>query len=289
MGIKFGLTTNSGEISPEAMEDIKALIVTVYKQSVANLEEGVAKLRQEVFSLKQQLQEKSRLIDALEPYVRNILISDIESLRNNNEGIRKESAYRKFFSGDMGFLYLFADILSGLNEIVRTRSTDAREMIKFYGRNFSSIANNLIILKETVESTPEQKDLSSLSLNDLVELRDSLSAAEKNSESLELFYTNLWKAVENLISLICSQDFEDSIENNLDIFEILSNHILSLQETLRQNGIKILAHPDEETKNLFKPTATDEIPSKPLIYREKDKYVYTYGLVNDLKPYILND
>lgn len=289
MGIKFGLTTNSGEISPEAMEDIKALIVTVYKQSVANLEEGVAKLRQEVFSLKQQLQEKSRLIDVMEPYVRNILINDIEGLRNNNESLRKEAAYRKFFSGDMGFLYLFADILSGLSEIIRTRSTDSCEMIKFYGRNFSPVANNLIVLKEAVESTPERKDLSSLSLNDLIRERDSLSAAEKNSESPELFYTDLWKSVESLMSLICSQDFEDSIENNPDILEILSNHILSLQATLRQNGIKIVTHPDEETKNLFKPTATDEIPSKPLICREKDNYVYTYGLINNLKPYKLDD
>ena len=89
--------------------------------------------------------------------------------------------------------------------------------------------------------------------------------------------------------LICSQEFEDSIENNPDIFKTLSHHILSLQKALRQNGIKIVAYPTEETENLFKPTATDEIPSKPLIYRAKDNYVYTYGLLNDLKPYTLND
>ncbi|MDE6804216.1 MAG: hypothetical protein K2J29_06265 [Muribaculaceae bacterium] len=291
MGIrdKFGLPVNSSELSPEAMEDIKALIITVYKQSIANLEGGVAKLRIEVADLKQQLQEKSRLIDVMEPYVRNGLIKEIECLQDNNEAIRKESAYRKFFSGNMGFLYLFADILSGLSEIIRTLSTNSREIVKFYGRNFSSVANNLIVLKEIIESTPERKDLSSMSLNDLLGLRDSLSSQENGCETPELFYTNLWKSVGNLILLICSQEFEDSIENNPDIFKTLSHHILSLQKALRQNGIKIVAYPTEETENLFKPTATDEIPSKPLIYRAKDNYVYTYGLLNDLKPYTLND
>ena len=291
MGIrdKFGLTANSGEISPEAMEDIKALIVSVYRQSVANLEVAVSNLRQEVFDLKQQLQEKSYLIDMMEPYIRNGVINEIETLQKNCENTRKEAAYRKLFSDNGGLLYLFADMLSGLSEMLRTRSTDRNEVIKFYGRNFSSISNNLIILEKNVESTSEPKNLSSLSLNELIELRNSLSSAENICENSEFFYTKLWASIEELILLICSQDFEDSISNNQDSFEILSQHILSLQETLKQNGIKIVAHPTKETENMFKPTATDEIPSKPLIYREKDGFVYTYGLLNNLKPYILND
>ena len=290
MGIrdKFGLTANSGEISPEAMEDIKALIVSVYRQSVANLEVAVSNLRQEVFDLKQQLQEKSYLIDMMEPYIRNGVINEIEALQKNCEDTRKEAAYRKFFSDNGGLLYLFADMLSGLSEILRTRSTDRNEVIKFYGRNFSSISNNLIILEKNIESTPEQKNLSSMSLNELVRLRETLSSAENICENLELFYTKLWNSAGKLISLICSQDFEDSISNQ-DSFEILSQHILSLQETLKQNGIEIVAHPTEKTENMFKPTATDEIPSKPLVYRQKDGFVYTYGLLNNLKPYILND
>ncbi len=285
MGIKFGL---SGELSPEAMEDIKELIVSVYRQSVANLESAVANLRQEVYELRQQLQEKSYLIDMMEPYVRKEIINEINTLQKNNEAIRKENAYRKFFSDNRGFLYLFADILSGLSEIKRTCPKDRNEVIKFYGRNFSVVSNNLIILENTIKNAPEQKDPSAMSLNDLFKLRDSLSS-EDSGENSYFFYTTLWESVEQPISLICSQNFEDSINNNENSFELLSQHILSLQEALKGNGIKIVPQPTEETKELFKLTATDDIPSKPLIYREKDNYLYTYGLLNDLKPYTLND
>ncbi|MDE5877292.1 MAG: hypothetical protein K2H47_07345 [Muribaculaceae bacterium] len=315
MGIrdKFGLPANPGESSSEEakknLEEAKKKVSQLFEwvpelnktvskldkkiskldKKVSELNEAVARERQEVFELKQQLQKKFYLIEVMEPYVRNGVINEIEGLLKSKEDDCKEAAYRKFFSDDRGFLYLFADMLSGLNEMLRTGSKDRNEVIKFYGRNFSLISNNLIILEKTVESEPAMEDLSSMSLQDLVGLRNSLSSPENICENSQLFYTALWKSIEKLISLICSQEFEDSISNDQKSFDTLSQHILSLRKTLKQNGIKIVAHPTVETKNMFKPAATDEIPSKPLIYREKDGFVYTYGVLNDIKPYILDD
>lgn len=277
---RFGLTDGL-LLPPEVQSYINELVVKVVERSNQGRDTAIANLRLEVFELRNQLKELSDKVAILLPIAESKLKDELSLLNEQVISIKKESVYKKFFSGDNGFLYQLPDILCGIKEI-EAGKYGSNEVGKFYAKNFYPVSNGIIVLKSSLGNIADGIDLSQKTFDELIKLREQLSKSIKESNELgfPLFYTNLWTAIEEYLTPLCDPSFEDRFEKEESrlITEELLELINNITKRLAGNGIEIIYSPDDESINGFMPSTNSEIDVKPLIRREKDKYIYTYGL-----------
>lgn len=268
-------------LSSDVQSYIKELVVKVVERSNQVRDTAVANLRLEVYDLSNKLKALSDIVDVVMPIAESKLKDDLTSLNEQVVSIKKESIYKKFFSGDNGFLYQLPDILCGIKEI-ETGKVGLNEVRKFYAKNFYPVSNSIIVLESSLDNIAQNNDIANMSFDDLIQFKEQLPKDIKESTDLRFpkFYTNLWTAIEEYLKLLCDPSFEDRFEKEdcCSIKEELQGLINSITERLVGNGIEIIYSPDDESINGFMPSANSEIDVKPLIRREKDKYIYTYGL-----------
>lgn len=282
MSIKSRLGLSDGLLlPPEVQSYINELIVKVVERSNQVRDTAIANLRMEVYDLSNQLKELSGKVDVLLPIAESKLKEELSLLNEQVIAIKKESIYKKFFSGDNGFLYQLPDILCGITDI-EYGHVGLNEVGKFYAKNFYPVSNSIIVLNSSLENIEQGIDVTQKSFDELIKLREQLSKYIKESSELgfPLFYTNLWAAIEEYLKPLCNTSFEDRFEKEEchQITAELVGLINNIKEKLVVNGIEIIYSPDDESINGFMPSTNSEIDVKPLIRREKDKYIYTYGL-----------
>lgn len=268
-------------LSSDLQSYINELVVKVVERSNQVRDTAVANLRLEVYDLSNKLKALSDIVDVVMPIAESKLKDDLTSLNEQVVSIKKESVYKKFFSGDNGFLYQLPDILCGIKEI-ETGKVGLNEVRKFYAKNFYPVSNSIIVLESSLDNIAQNNDIANMSFDDLIQFKEQLPKDIKESTDLRFpkFYTNLWTAIEEHLKFLCDPSFEDRFkkEDCCSIKEELQGLINSITERLVGNGIEIIYSPDDESINGFMPSANSEIDVKPLIRREKDKYIYTYGL-----------
>lgn len=282
MSIKSKLGFTDGLLlPPEVKSYITELTVKVVERSNQTRDTAIANLRMEVYDLSNRLKELSDKVDILLPIAESKLKEELSLLKEQEKAIKKENIYKKFFSGDNGFLYQLPDILCGIKEIEKECAT-LNEVGKFYAKNFYPVSNSIIVLNSSLDNIEEGIDVSQKSFDELIKLREQISKYIKESNELgfPLFYTNLWTAIEGYLKPLCDPSFEDRFEKEdcqlitAELVELINN----IKERLVVNGIEIIYSPDDDSINGFMPSTNSEIDVKPLIRREKDRYIYTYGL-----------
>lgn len=261
--------------------DVQSYVVKVVERSNQVRDTAIANLRLEVYDLSNKLKGLSDKVDAILPFAESKLKEEVASLNEQLISIKKESIYKKFFSGDNGFLYQLPDILCGIKEIEDGR-VGLNEVGKFYAKNFYPVSNSIIVLESSLDNIAQSNEISKMSFDDLIQLREQFSKFIQESNVLEfpLFYTNLWNAIVEYLKPLCDPSFEERFkeEDCRSITEELHGLINSIKKRIVDNGIEIIYSPDEESMSGFMPSNNSEIDFKPLIRREKDKYIYTYGL-----------
>lgn len=280
---EFGFTDGL-MLSPNVQSYINELVVKVVENSNQTRDTAIANLRLEVYDLSNQLKELSDKVDILLPIAESKLRDEIASLNEQIVSLKKESIYKKFFSGDNGFLYQLPDILCGIKEIEKG-DAGLNEVRKFYAKNFYPVSNIIIVLESSLDNIAQSNDISNVSFDDLIQLKDQLTKNIKESNDLGFpkFYTNLWTAIAEYLKPLCDPSFEDRFEKEdcCSIKEELQFLINSTAKRIVCNGIEIIYSPDDESMSGFMPSGNSEIEFKPLIRREKDKYIYTYGLYKE--------
>lgn len=282
MSLKNKLGFTDGMSFPADVQSyINELIVKVVERSNQVRDTAIANLRLEVYDLSNKVKGLSDKVDVLLPFAESKLKEEVESLNEQLISIKKESIYKKFFSGDNGFLYQLPDILCGIKEIEDGR-VGLNEVGKFYAKNFYPVSNSIIVLESSLDNIIQSNEISKMSFEDLIQLREQLSKFIQESNVLEfpLFYTNLWNAIVEYLKPLCDPSFEERFEKEdfCSITEELHGLINSIKKRIVDNGIEIIYYPDEESQSGFMPSNNSEVDFKPLIRREKDKYIYTYGL-----------
>lgn len=268
-------------LPPDVQSYINELVVKVVERSNQVRDTAIANLRLEVYDLSNKLKGLSDKVDALLPIAESKLKEDIVSLNEQIISIKKESIYKKFFSGDNGFLYQLPDILCGIEEIKDGR-VGLNDVGKFYAKNFYPVSNSIVVLESSLDNIAQSNDISNMSFDELIQLRKQFSKYIQESNVLEfpLFYTNLWNAIVEYLNPLCDPSFEDRFEKEdcRAIMGELHGLINSIKKRIVDNGIEIIYSPNEECMSGFMPSNNSEIDFKPLIRRAKDKYIYTYGL-----------
>lgn len=272
---------NDSLLPPEVQSYITELTVKVVERSNQARDTAIANLRLEVYDLRNQLKKLSNKVDILLPIAEGKLREELASLNEQIISIKKERIYKKFFSGDNGFLYQLPDILCGIKEI-HTGQVGLYEVGKFYAKNFYPVSNSIIVLKGSLSNIDKNCDISNMSFDDLIKLREQLTKIinESNDLGFPKFYTNLWAALAEYLTPLCDPSFENRFEKEdcCSIKEELQGLINSITKRVVDNGIEIIYSPDDESMSGFMPSSNSEIDYKPLIRRKKDKYIYTYGL-----------
>lgn len=282
MSIKSKLGFTDGMLSPADIQSyIDELVVKVVARSNQDRDTAIANLRLEVHDLSNKIKGLSDKVGVLLPFAESKLKEEVASLNEQSISIKKESLYKKFFSGDNGFLYQLPDILCGIKEIEDGR-VGLNEVGKFYAKNFYPVSNSIIVLESSLDNIAQSNEISKMSFDDLIQLREQFSKFIQESNVLEfpLFYTNLWNAIVEYLKPLCDPSFEERFEKEdcRSITEELYGLINSIKKRIADNGIEIIYYPDEESQSGFMPSNNNEIDFKPLIRREKDKYIYAYGL-----------
>lgn len=282
------------EMSKDFQEIMAAALKTTLqrlndmKESLGRLEAAMANLREEVRTLHEETETKNTSLNKINNLLRPLLEKEIFDFYKKLELLNKERAYKKFFTGELGFLYLLSDILASYSNLKLPENHNRKNLEKFYGKHFNPIANNLIILKESISSPVPQKDLTNLSMDELTQLHNSLLKDTYNKSSDDLFYTNLWEKGGNIIEVLCDVDLPSEEKGDLEeSFSFLGDNIHKLANTLSENGIEMIGTPRGGNQELFKEAASEDILSKPAIIRSKDKLIYTYGILNPQKPFSL--
>ncbi len=288
MSIKSKLGFTDGLLLPPDVQSyINELVVKVVERSNQVRDTAIANLRLEVYDLSNKVKELSDKVDVLLPIAESKLRDELTSLNEQIISIKKESIYKKFFSGDNGFLYQLPDILCGIKEI-ETGQVGLNEVGKFYAKNFYPVSNSIIVLESSLDNIAHSDDISNMSFDDLIQLRKQLTKFIKESNELGFpkFYTNLWAAIAEYLKPLCDPSFEDRFEKEdcCSIKAELQGLINSITKRIADNGIEIIYSPDDESMSGFMPSTNSEIDFKPLIRREKDKYIYTYGLYKKIEP-----
>lgn len=282
MSLKNKLGFTDGMSLPADVQSyINELVVKDVERSNQVRDTAIANLRLEVYDLSNKLKGLSDKVDVILPFAESKLKEEVASLNEQLISIKKESIYKKFFSGDNGFLYQLPDILCGIKEIEDGR-VGLNEVGKFYAKNFYPVSNSIIVLESSLDNIAQSNEISKMSFDDLIQLREQFSKFIQESNVLEfpLFYTNLWNAIVEYLKPLCDPSFEERFkeEDCRSITEELHGLINSIKKRIVDNGIEIIYSPDEESMSGFMPSNNSEIDFKPLIRREKDKYIYTYGL-----------
>lgn len=285
MSIKSKIGFTDGLMLPQDVQSyINELVVKVVERSNQTRDTAIANLRLEVYDLSNQLKELSDKVDILLPMAESKLRDELASLNEQIISLKKESIYKKFFSGNNGFLYQLPDILCGIKEIEKEHA-GLNNVRKFYAKNFYPVSNSIVVLESSLGNIAQNNDISNMSFDELTQLREQFSKSIQESNELEfpLFYTNLWNAIVKYLKPLCDPSFEDRFEKEdcCSIKEELQGLINSIKKRIVDNGIEIIYSPDDESMSGFMPSNNSEIDFKPLIRREKDKYIYTYGLYNN--------
>ena len=95
---------NDSLLPPEVQSYITELTVKVVERSNQARDTAIANLRLEVYDLRNQLKKLSNKVDILLPIAEGKLREELASLNEQIISIKKERIYKKFFSGDNGFL-----------------------------------------------------------------------------------------------------------------------------------------------------------------------------------------
>ena len=282
MSLKSKLGFTDGMLFPPDVQSyITELVVKVVERSNQARDTAIANLRLEVYDLSNKLKGLSDKVDVLLPIAESKLKEEVASLNEQFISFKKEGIYKKFFSGDNGFLYQLPDILCGIKDIEDGR-VGLNEVGKFYAKNFYPVSNSIIVRESSLDNIAKNNEISNMSFDELIQLREQFSKFIQESNVLDfpLFYTNLWNAIVEYLKPLCDPNFEERFEKEdcRSIKEELHGHINSIKKRIVDNGIEIIYSPDEESLSGFMPSNNNEIDFKPLIRREKDKYIYTYGL-----------
>lgn len=288
---KLPLTDPSDRQIPERLEEkIKRIVAGSFQRLIKDLEQGVANLRIEVNDLKKEVEDNTRLVRLMEPYVRDQIIRELKCQKEYEDEMHREAIYKNFFCGDMGLLYVFADILSGLSEMQRAGTPDHKEIERYYAKNFAPLGNNLTIVQGKLQKQAAED--ASVPNYDEMSTEELLARRAQLESTLEqpLLYTRIWGAVHKTAEHICSDRFEQEISEAQPsaAFDMLAAKVRDLAYSLKSYGIEIVAHPSDTDASMFKETASPSIPSKPLVYRQSDGFVYSYGLINESKPFTFN-
>lgn len=263
-------------------EEVERYVASLLRKYMSDMEVATANLRIEVDDLRKEVEEKSRIVGLLENYVRRTLVKDVLRLSREADAHKREVAIKKFFCGDMGFLFLFVNTLSGVSEMQRTQSLDKDAVKRLYCKNFYPVINSLMILRGALEQVSlSRDDIENMTTEQLLDKLENCSSDNVD----HLFYTQLWNSLEGVISVVCDEEFENRIPT-MDIAWLVG-YMKSIRTIMEENGIEIAESPTDGTEQLFMSAANADVPSMPLVRRVSDGYVYSYGIINTQKPFIL--
>lgn len=223
-------------------------------------------LREEMSSLKNAYEQTTAALRALAT----------KSLEQKEKANRTEKAYRKFFSGDNGLLYRLGHILSAFSQLSQKDNPNANNMLKAFSP-FINLANNLTVLDAELTGTAtDTVTLPEIPVEELV--------VRLNSEDEECFYTKLWQECEAPLRRLCDQNRDEVFEEPGAYDELMAD-VKELLGNLRSCDIAVIPEPDGCFDKYFDNSGNEITPSRPLVMRKSNSYVYTRGLYNSLKPY----
>lgn len=226
----------------------------------------ILSLREEIASLKSAHEQTAAALRGLAA----------KSLVQKEKANRTEKAYRKFFSGDNGLLYRLGHILSAFSQLSQKDDPNANDMLKAFSP-FINLANNLTVLDS--EITGIAKDAVTMPDIPIEEL-----VLRLNSEDEECFYTTLWQECEAPLRRLCDQNRDEAFEEP-GAYDALMVDVKELLGNLRSCDIAVVPVPDECFDKYFDNSGNEITPSRPLVMRKSNSYIYTRGLYNSLKPY----
>lgn len=200
----------------------------------------------------------------------------IRELSRKEMANRREKAYHRFFCGNIGLLYRLGHILSAFSQLSSKVSPTAHDMLKAFSP-FINLANNLTVL---------DTELSRLALNAVVAPDNSVDEllCRLNTIDEECFYTKLWHVCEAPLRRLCDQTRDEGFEDP-KAYNALMVDVKDLLTNLRSCDIAVIPAPGYGFDTFFDNSKNETTPSRPLVMRVSNRYVYTRGLYNKLKPY----
>lgn len=276
-----------GSSEQTSKHKIRQIIEDIINEACEKSNRQLAALRFEVKDLSDRIVAKDKEILALREEIASLKnayeqtesalrVLTAKSLVRKEKANRTEKAYRKFFSSDNGLLYRLGHILSAFSQLSQKDNPNANDMLKAFSP-FINLANNLMVLDaELTGIATETVTLPEIPVEELV--------LRLNSEDEECFYTTLWQECEAPLRRLCDQNRDEAFEES-GAYDALMADIKELLGNLRSCDIAVVPEPGSGFDKYFDNSGNEITPSRPLVMRKSNSYVYTRGLYNSLKPY----
>lgn len=280
---------DSGPTGHTSREKIRKIIEGIISEACEKLNRQAAALRLEVNDLSNRLDARDKEIQTLRDEVASlkaaqerglaaIKASSVKNFKQKEKANCAEKAYRKFFSGDNGLLYRLGHILSSFCQLSRKENPSENDMLKAFSP-FINMTNNLTVLdSELSEIAQSAVAVPDIPIDELL--------LQGSTDDEEHFYTSLWQACETPLRRLCDQSRDDEFDAP-GAYDALTADVKELLAGLRSCDIAVIPSPGCGFDMFFDNSEAENTPSRPLVMRKSNRYVYTRGLYNTLKPYTL--